>query len=182
MKLKKSLINNDEINNLIKKYSLEDIQIYKILFGIKLIVSFVYEKNELELRDNWEKINNVLSEYLEDFIEENSVRWNIYIVYLVDEKVSKELEYKIENDTFFSRKIVEDNYILDLSDENINKLISNHISFDDLDIKGTIPIRKKYSSKLSSSNFCGELLNNGIVDEVTIPYILELLEKDCCEI
>jgi len=179
MKLEKSLINNDEINNLITKYSLKDIQIYKVLSGIKLIVSFVYVKNEVELKNNWEKINNVLSEYLEDFIEENFVRWNIYIVYLVDDEVSKELQYKIENDTFFARKIVEDNYRLDLSEKNIKKLISKHISFDDLDIKGTVPCREPYSS---DSLVYKKLSDVASLTDNKIDSILLLLEKDDYEV
>jgi len=171
--------NNLSINKLKHEYHLIDIHVYDVVFDMNLLICFVQIKNIKLLEKSWREINIELSEYLEEYIKNNVTKWNVYIVYLVDEKVNKEVRYKIENDTFFARKIVEDNYTLDLSDKNIEKLISNHISFDDLNIKGKTVSREPY---LSDSLVYNQLLGLDILNENEIDSILKSLEKDDYEV
>lgn len=177
MKLTKSLIKitNNDLDSLISKFNLEDAKIYNDTSIGKFIIAFIDEKNEQNLNSNWKNINNLLSEYLEEFINDKCTRWNVYIVYLVNANIKLELKYKIENNTFFARKIVEDNYTLDLSDKNIKNLISNHISFDDLGMKGNIPNREDYSS---NSIVYKKLSDIDTLDSDKIEDILKSLEKD----
>ncbi len=174
MKSIKPLINNN-LKNLTDKFNLKNSKVYQSSTKNSFIVIFIQEKSNVNLKNNWDEINNVITEYLEEFISYEFIRWNIYIIYLLHEPAMDELKYKIEMDTYFTRKIVEDNYILDLSDENIKKLISNHITFDDLDIENITPIREDYTS---SSIVYKKLSKINILDNNQINDILKSLEKD----
>lgn len=59
-------------------------------------------------------------------------KWNIYIIYLCQDSATKELKNKIENNRFSNRKIVEDNFQTELTDEKANELIIKHITNTDL--------------------------------------------------
>ena len=59
-------------------------------------------------------------------------KWNLYIIYVTNDKTSKELKNKIENDKFSSRKIVEDNFSQKFNEQEANKLIIIHITNSDL--------------------------------------------------
>jgi len=166
--------NNLSINELKQEYNLIDIHVYDVVFDMNLLICFVQIKNIQSLDESWREINIELSEYLEEYIKNNLTRWNIYIIYLVDDKVSKELQYKIENDTFFSRKIVEDNYTLDLSDENIKKLIEKHITFNDIELISTSQTSEHYFSK---SKVYLKLKDLDSIDSAKIDEILNSLEE-----
>ena len=51
---------------------------------------------------------------------------------MTNDKTSKELKNKIENDKFSSRKIVEDNFSQKFNEQEANKLIIIHITNSDL--------------------------------------------------
>ena len=75
-------------------------------------------------------------------------KWNFYVIYISKEKLSKEIKNKIENDRFSSRKIVEDLYDNEFSNEEANDLIVRHITNTDLnDIlsKTQDKIREEYN-------------------------------------
>lgn len=135
-------IKNENIEELKTTYELDDIQ----AIDIKSIICVLVKTNNSILQDNWKKLNSVFSELLDEYLDSSFKKWNVYILYLTTDEATKELKYKIENNTFFARKIVEDNYTLQLSNENIEKLISEHISFTDLQILATQPTQEKYKS------------------------------------
>jgi hypothetical protein len=175
MKLKKFLINNNEINGMKENYALKGISVYKVEIQSIFIVSFVYIETDIALLEKWKKINTVLSEYLEDFIEEETWRWNIYTIYLINTSITKELQYKIENDPYFSRKIVEENYKRELTDDEVEKLIEEHITFSDLKIENDSTKHKKY---ISSSYIYQSLKDIEKLKDEKILTILGSLEKD----
>jgi hypothetical protein len=109
-------------------------QLSKIEFiGTISVFSFFFE-SEKELDENWERITNSIAVYYQSEFEDETrefERWNIYILFLIKESVSTQLKYKIENDKFSSRKIIQDN----ISDSNsISELISKHVINNDIDI------------------------------------------------
>jgi len=115
-------------------YSSLNPRLSRIEFGGTVSVfSFVFE-TENSLSDNWEFITSLIGAYYQSEFEneENEFeRWNIYILFLVKEPISTQLKYKIENDKFSCRKIVQDK-IADYSDNIIYQLIEEHIISKDL--------------------------------------------------
>lgn len=138
-----SKIENEHITKFKTMYELDDIQVIET----NNIMSVFVKTNNSNLESNWKKINSALSELINEYLDSSFKKWNVYIIYIVTDLVSKELKYKIENNTFFARKMVEDNYSSDFKDENIEKLISEHIMFNDLQINSTQPAQEEYSSE-----------------------------------
>ena len=102
--------------------------------GTISVFSFFFE-SEADLNDKWESVTssiavNYQSEFEED--EHEFERWNIYIFFLVEGSVSDQLKYKIENDKFSSRKIVQDNIDEALYPDSISELIKKNIVNSDL--------------------------------------------------
>lgn len=152
----------------------------KVTLGGEFIVSFLLFDSLQKLENNWQRLSGFFSEYLEEYFIDDFSRWNFYIIYLCKESVTKELQYKIENNPFFARKIVEDNYSFQLSDENIKNLISEHIDFTDLKINVTQSIQKKVYE--SNSEIYLKLKDKDSINETQIDEILKSLEGTTNEI
>lgn len=104
--------------------------------GTVSIFSFIFESENM-LSQNWYPIIGTIASYYQSKLEEEGKdfeRWNIYVLFLVKEKVSTQLKYKIENDKFSSRKIVQDKMFNTINVDTISKLIWEHIVNSDLDI------------------------------------------------
>lgn len=163
-----------DVYNLKELHQLQEIQTYSISFGGNLIAVFVQNSDEEALKKNWRQINSSLSQYLDHFLEDDFSKWNLYVIYLVNGTVGKELQYEIENNTFASRKIVAGSYTKELTDTNIAALISSHIEFSDFDIKTTTRATTKYSS---NSIVREQIPDFKSIDETKISEILLLIEK-----
>jgi len=101
--------------------------------NINISVLFVYGLNkDLEKNDNWEKISEEIALKYQSKISDIVDKWNIYIIYVSKDKATKELKNKIENNRFSNRKIVEDNFQTELTDEKAKELIVKHITNTDL--------------------------------------------------
>lgn len=103
--------------------------------GTISVFSFFFETENL-LNSNWEAVTNSIGSYYQSYFESEEQefeRWNIYILFLVKESVSIQLKYKIENDKFSCRKIVQDKITQDLDENFIHQLIYKHVINDDLD-------------------------------------------------
>ena len=66
-------------------------------------------ENEIDLEKVWTELTNAIAVYFQSELEKNIEIWNIYLLFLVKEKVSKDLKYKIEQDKYSTRKMVLDN-------------------------------------------------------------------------
>lgn len=116
----------ESYKSLIFKFIIEKI-------NINISVLFVYGlSKDLEENDNWEKISEEIALKYQSKISNVVDKWNIYIIYVCQDTAKKELKNKIENNRFSSRKIVEDNFQTELTDENANELIIKHITNTDL--------------------------------------------------
>jgi hypothetical protein len=103
--------------------------------GTISVFSFFFETENL-LNDNWEAVTNSIGSYYQSYFESEEQefeRWNIYILFLVKESVRIQLKYKIENDKFSCRKIVQDKITQNLNEDLIHQLIDKYIINDDLD-------------------------------------------------
>jgi hypothetical protein len=125
---KENILNEltESYKSLIFKFIIEKI-------NINISVLFVYGlSKDLEENDNWEKISEEIALKYQSKISEIVDKWNIYIIYVSKDKATKELKNKIENNRFSNRKIVEDNFQTELTDDKANELIIKHITNTDL--------------------------------------------------
>ena len=110
-------------------------QLSKVQFiGTISVFSFFFE-SEADLNEKWESITSSIAvNYQSEFEDEGQEfeRWNIYIFFVVRGNVDSQLKYKIENDKFSSRKIIQDNVDEVLNADSISELIQKHITHSDL--------------------------------------------------
>ncbi|WP_422350756.1 ABC-three component system middle component 1 [Flagellimonas sp.] len=67
---------------------------------------FIDFGNAEALSENWQQIANFIALHFQNKLDDEFQRWNIYLFFRVVGPVGKELKYKIENDTFSSRKVI----------------------------------------------------------------------------
>lgn len=116
----------ESYKSLIFKFIIEKI-------NINISILFVYGlSKDLEENDNWEKISEKIALKYQSKISDTVDKWNIYILYVCQDTAKKEFKNKIENNRFSNRKIVEDNFQSELTDEKANELIIKHITNTDL--------------------------------------------------
>jgi hypothetical protein len=135
--MKASLIKTENIDFLDELFPQFTPQLSKIEFvGIISVFSFFFETENL-LNDNWEPITSSIGSYYQSELDDEESefeRWNIYILFIVKEPVNIQLKYKIENDKFSSRKIVQENFTHALNTDGVSELIAKHILNSDLSI------------------------------------------------
>ncbi|MFV5685093.1 ABC-three component system middle component 1 [Flavobacterium sp. GB2R13] len=117
---------SETYKSLIFKFIIE-----KININISVLFAYGLSK-DFEENDNWEKISEEVALKYQSKISDTVDKWNIYIIYLCQDIATKELKNKIENNRFSNRKIVEDNFQTELTDEKAYGLIVKHITNTDL--------------------------------------------------
>lgn len=91
---------------------------------------FLIIPSEDYLSNNWQRITNSIALNYQNHLETNFEKWNIYLFFLLPNNIEDlNLKYTIENNTFSSRKIVE-NASLSIEDL-INKHIKNALTLED---------------------------------------------------
>jgi len=135
--MKTSLITTEKVDFLDDMFPQFNPQLSKLNFiGTVSVFTFTFE-SENDLHENWKGITNSIATYYQaDFEGEETTfeRWNIYIFFLVKEPVGLRLKYRIENNKFSSRKIVEDNVSTVIHEDLIHQLIHEYIINDDINI------------------------------------------------
>ena len=171
-------IHSEKISLLKEEYKIFQLDILKFKAKEEYITLFIQLDNLDYLMEHqtnkFDTLISAISIYLEEFLENNFLRWNIYMIFVISKKVEKEIKYQIENDTYFARKILEDEYCFELTDENINKLISKYITFTDLELTDTPIKSKKY---ISDSKIYTELKGIVTLKDDKRDEILTLLER-----
>ncbi|RZK05825.1 MAG: hypothetical protein EOO43_21960 [Flavobacterium sp.] len=66
---------------------------------------FVTYTNEVDLAESWFKVSNYIAIYFVSKIDTEFEKWNTYLFYRCNTGIPRQVQYKIENDTFGSRKI-----------------------------------------------------------------------------
>lgn len=83
---------------------------------------------EKELDIKWKRIVDYIGVHFQTTLENEFSIWNIYLFFILKNKISSSLKYKIENDTFSSRKIV-------IEDKKTNEeIVNEHIANADLSL------------------------------------------------
>lgn len=132
--------------------------------GTVSVFSFIFDSENM-LSQNWESITGTIASYYQSKIEDEGRDfecWNIYILFIVKEEVSTQLKYKIENDKFSSRKIVQDKMSNSINADLISQLIWEHIVNSDLDISEPAEIIESTSidSTYSTNSKIYQLIKN----------------------
>lgn len=130
-------------------YTLQDFKIVRLKDFGGIFVCFCSFSTTKEIEELWKKINGILASYLTKYFETDFQKWNVYFFLATRKKTSASLQYKIENDTFFCRKIVIQTNYLDFDNESIINLINNHIINGD--IKNSQPNDSIYTEYNSES-------------------------------
>lgn len=120
---------NEEIVNEIKKhFNCITLELKCIEFRGIIPAFFIKFNSEDELVNSWEKFTEFIAGNFQVNLISEFETWNIYLFFLVDKPIDKSLKYKIENDTFSSRKIVIE------SNSSNDDIISKHIFNNNLDL------------------------------------------------
>lgn len=132
--------------------------------GTVSVFSFIFDSENM-LSQNWESITGTIASYYQSKIEDKGRDfecWNIYILFIVKEEISTQLKYKIENDKFSSRKIVQDKMSNSINADLISQLIWEHIVNSDLDISEPAEIIESTSidSTYSTNSKIYQLIEN----------------------
>jgi hypothetical protein len=124
---------SEEIANLLSEIKIEQYIVTDEKWRFSVFVSFI--DNSQLLEKVWKQVSDVIASSYQTKLkgDENIFeKWNIYIIYVCKECVSKSLKAKIENDKFSNRKIVENNITDFLSEDFVQKIIVKHITNTDL--------------------------------------------------
>lgn len=101
----------------------------KVPLGLGVAHSFFIDVNtESILKDNWSQISNYFALNIQNQLISEFERWNIYLFFILDFEISRDLKYKIEKDTFSSRKIIVE------EKTDIKKILERYILTLDLEI------------------------------------------------
>lgn len=103
----------------------------EIKYEGKLPCFFISVESELKLAEVWMRVSDIIAINYQATLNDEFSIWNIYLFFFIEETISNELKYLIENDTFSSRKIIiERKY-------DLNKIIEEHILNTDISIDST---------------------------------------------
>jgi hypothetical protein len=124
---------SDLINQLKEKHATCDFEFHLASFNVNISVFFVFA-NSLTLSEEnlWKNISKEVALKYQSKLETVYDKWNLYIIYVTDDKTPKDLKKQIENDKFSSRKIVEYSYDKLFNHDEANRLIVKHITNTDL--------------------------------------------------
>lgn len=120
--------NNELLVNIKSEFSEITLEYKEIELGGIVPAFFINLDNESILREKWSQISEYIAIHFQSTLKNEYSIWNIYLFFILKEEVSSEIKYRIENDTFSSRKIV----ISPIKD--IKTIIRENIINDDLNI------------------------------------------------
>jgi len=95
---------------------------------------FVKFDSEEVLNRMWRKISNFIALYFQNNLENEFERWNLYLFFLIKQKISNDLKYQIVNDTFSSRKIIIDQRMDQISIIN-DYILNNNLNIGEVNSK-----------------------------------------------
>lgn len=76
--------------------------------NFNIYVFSITTDNGRDLSEVWNPLTNVIANYFQTTLDKEIERWNIYITFIVKERVDKSLKYLIEQNRFSCRKLVMD--------------------------------------------------------------------------
>jgi hypothetical protein len=122
----------------------QNFELEKVNYGGLIHAFFIKPSNEKLLNDTWENIRNMIGVYFQSKLDSEFDIWNIYLFFITDVQISKDLKHKIEHDTLSSRKIVIDGHEKMKEPDFKNFLFSEHITNDNLNISISEKLKVKF--------------------------------------
>jgi len=116
------------LRNIVNRYPDIQIELEEINPPDFIPIFFILFSNDKQLTETWSDLNLYIAVNFQTILESEFSTWNIYLFFMLPSPVKKSLKYKIENDTFSSRKIVIES---EITHQNI---ISEHILNDNLQV------------------------------------------------
>jgi hypothetical protein len=107
----------------------------ELSFGGLVPIFFVDCENTSWLEGAWDRITALIATNFQTNLEAEFSTWNIYIFFIVNTEIPNALKYKIENDTFSSRKIIVRKGLSE--DEIISSHIVNKLEYSPNDQTGS---------------------------------------------
>jgi hypothetical protein len=96
-------------------------------FGVICHIFSIQIESETQLEKIWEPITNRIAIDFQAEFDDEYESWNVYVIFVADFEVSRDLKYKIENDKYSSRKIVMDEIQPSTDEDEIDERILNRI-------------------------------------------------------
>jgi hypothetical protein len=133
------VVDDKEIGFLSVAFPEADFSLHKAVFAENIFMSVFSCRVDSEklLECLWSRINNLIGTEYQTKLDDEYSSWSIYLVFFATQKISNALKYTIENDTFFVRKIVFDNQLLELKEEHIARYFNDHILGKDILVDST---------------------------------------------
>ncbi|MFY0632096.1 MAG: hypothetical protein JXR05_17180 [Flavobacteriaceae bacterium] len=168
-----SYLVNDPIKILESRFSNLRFNFKEVEFGGSIPIFFIYVENEKSLEGNWTKIADTIAvEFQARLLDEFSV-WNIYLFYIIDAPIKKELKYKIENDTFSSRKIIIENTT------NEDSMVNTHIING---IIATVDGHEITENKFEPNRTIKSLIENKVLKRINVTKAANEVYKELLEV
>lgn len=108
------------------------INVYEIPMGVEgdFITAFCARTSRKDtLKNDWLAVTDSINNGYLTGVDSDFEHWNSYLLFIVDEEILKSdgLEFEIENDKFYMRKIVEHNVQSSINEEKIIRLLNHKI-------------------------------------------------------
>lgn len=84
-------------------------------------------QDETELNNIWKRVTADIALYFQSELELDIEIWNIYIVFICKNSISKELKYKIEQNKYSTRKLVMERVKFPLSIKDIHSILDKKL-------------------------------------------------------
>lgn len=124
-----STSNNDALDAVLEKdFPAADVEYHQQKLGGTIHVFLIRFSNSQALQDGWRRLSNAIAVYFQTKLPDEFGKWNTYLFFINTGPVNRDLKYKIENDTFSSRKIVIEN------DMDFQEIIQKHVLNGDLKV------------------------------------------------
>jgi hypothetical protein len=159
--LTKSELPKDLLQNSKKEYVGKQLDYWtykvptRVPYNCHLFTLVCLESKELD--ECWEDLTENIAVNFQINLNSEVERWNIYLLLLFEKEVSKEIKYKIEQDKYCCRKLVEDNLkTSDFSEKYVSRLIeekifSLHMETSKIDVPTTL-VEKTIEAIIEESN------------------------------
>lgn len=147
----KTLFNRvfEDISDEIKeKYGLSDLKFVKVDKLGEMYILFCSFSDGKKMEVLWDKVTSIIASKISNLLETDFERWNVYLFLTTNKRIEPAIQYKIENDTFFCRKVVVRLKDRDFSEHTISDLIDEYILNYDISLPSLDDTaRKLYTPK-----------------------------------
>lgn len=135
-----------------EKYVNFEITLKTVELGGNSIYVFFVKSSENELKSFWAKINSWIGANFQPLLVSEFQRWNLYIFFMVSEKVENALKHQIENNTLACRKLVIE------GENSFEDIVEDHIT--NASLKIALSAGNKMSLELNKDPDLDTLLSN----------------------